>query len=63
MLNLPKSLNLQGKARKISSPIIEESPISIECVVKEIKTLGSHDMFISEVVSINADEKPMSQIL
>ncbi|HBM16808.1 MAG TPA: flavin reductase [Lentisphaeria bacterium] len=53
-----KEMNLtQGKARKISSPIIEESPISIECVVKEIKTLGSHDMFISEVVSINADEK------
>lgn len=46
-----------GKAQKISSPIIQESPINIECVVKEIKALGTHDMFISEVVAINADEK------
>ena len=47
----------RGNAQKVSSPIIQESPINIECMVKEIKPLGSHDMFIAEVVAINADEK------
>lgn len=41
----------------VKAPMIEESPVSIECVVREIKELGSHHMFISEVVAINADEK------
>jgi len=45
------------KASVVKAPIISESPLSIECVVKEIKELGSHHMFISEVVAINADEK------
>ena len=35
----------------------KESPVSVECKVKEIKELGSHHMFIAEVVAINADEK------
>lgn len=53
-----KEMNLTpGKALKVTSPIIQESPINIECVVKEVKPLGSHDMFIAEVVAINADEK------
>jgi flavin reductase (DIM6/NTAB) family NADH-FMN oxidoreductase RutF len=37
--------------------MIEESPVNIECIVKEIKELGSHHMFISEVVAVNADKK------
>jgi flavin reductase (DIM6/NTAB) family NADH-FMN oxidoreductase RutF len=41
-------------ASKISAPIIEESPVNIECIVKEIKELGSHHMFISEVVAVQA---------
>ncbi|MBP5473723.1 MAG: flavin reductase family protein [Bacteroidales bacterium] len=41
----------------VSAPMIEESPINIECVVKDIIPLGSHDMFLSEVVAVNADEK------
>lgn len=45
------------KASKINCPMIVESPVSIECKVKEIKNLGSHDMFIAEVVAINADKK------
>lgn len=45
------------KASKIDCPIIAESPVSIECEVKEIKELGSHDMFIANVVAINVDEK------
>jgi len=41
----------------IGAPMIKESPVNIECVVKQIMELGSHHMFISEVVAINADEK------
>ena len=48
-----------GKAEKISAPIITESPVNIECIVKEVKDLGVHHMFISEVVNIQASEKYM----
>ncbi len=44
-------------ASKVKAPMIKESPVNIECVVKEIKELGSHHMFISEVVAVNADEE------
>lgn len=41
----------------IKAPMIKESPVNIECIVKEIKELGSHHMFISEIIAVNADEK------
>ena len=47
----------KGKAKFVKCPIIEESPVSVECKVKEIKELGSHHMFIAEVLSIDADDK------
>ena len=46
-----------GKAKIVSAPIIEESPLCIECRVKEIISLGSHDMFIADVVNVQADDK------
>ncbi|MBR2378244.1 MAG: flavin reductase, partial [Bacteroidaceae bacterium] len=42
---------------EVRSPYIEESPLSIECKVREIVALGSHDMFIADVVNILADSK------
>ena len=45
------------KANIISVPLIKESPVSVECKVKEIVPLGSHDMFVAEIVAIDADEK------
>lgn len=45
------------KANFVSAPLIKESPVSIECKVKDIIKLGSHDMFVAEVLSIDADEK------
>ena len=45
------------KANFVKCPMIKESPVSVECKVKEIKKLGSHDMFIAEVLGINADDK------
>ncbi len=45
------------KANFVKCPLIAESPVSIECKVVEIKELGSHDMFIAEVLGINASEE------
>lgn len=45
------------KANIISVPLIKESPVSVECKVKKIVPLGSHDMFVAEIVAIDADEK------
>jgi len=42
---------------KVAAPIVKESPLCIECKVKEIIKLGSHDMFIAEVVNVQADSK------
>lgn len=41
----------------VASPTIEESPLSIECKVKSITRLGTHDMFLAEVVNVRADER------
>lgn len=46
-----------GKASVVEAPIIEQSPLNIECRVKEIIKLGSHDMFIANVVNVKADER------
>ena len=45
------------KAKYVKCPLIKESPVAIECKVKEIRNLGTHDMFIAEIISIDADEK------
>jgi flavin reductase (DIM6/NTAB) family NADH-FMN oxidoreductase RutF len=44
-------------ATVVNCPIVEESPVSIECRVKEIIPLGSHDMFIADVVNIVVEDK------
>jgi len=46
-----------GKSAVVQAPYIEESPLCIECRVREILSLGSHDMFIAHVVNIKADEQ------
>jgi flavin reductase (DIM6/NTAB) family NADH-FMN oxidoreductase RutF len=52
-----KEMNLTpGKAKFVSAPTVIESPVNIECKVKEIIHLGTHDMFISEVVNVIAEE-------
>ena len=38
-------------------PIVAESPMSIECRVKEVMHLGSHDMFVADVVNVIADDR------
>ena len=43
----------------VAAPMIGESPVNIECRVVERKELGSHDMFIAEVLCVHADEAYM----
>lgn len=50
---------LEGE--KVKSPTILESPLSIECRVKEVIRLGTHDMFISEVLNVRVDEKYLDE--
>lgn len=45
------------KATYLNCPMIEESPVSIECKVLEERDLGSHTMFIAEVLAINVDQE------
>ena len=45
------------ESQKISAPGIAESPVNIECKVKQVVELGSHDLFIAEVVCVTVDEK------
>ncbi|MDR2911219.1 MAG: flavin reductase family protein [Bacteroidales bacterium] len=42
-------------AKVVKAPIIEESPVNIECRVKDILELGTHHMFIAEVINISVD--------
>ncbi len=50
-----------GQAKIVKAPIIEESPVNIECVVKDIVELGSHHMFISEVVNVSIDDTYLNE--
>ena len=49
------------KADIVKAPMIKEAPVSIECRVKEIRELGSHHMFLAEVVAVHADERYMDE--
>ena len=46
---------------KIEAPAIAESPVNIECKVKQVLELGSHDMFIAEVMAVNVDESLLDE--
>jgi len=43
-------------AEKISVPLVAECKINMECVVKHRMELGSHDLFVGEIVAVHADE-------
>ena len=48
-------------ASKVKAPMIQESPVNLECRVRQVLPLGSHDMFLSEVVAVHADESYMDE--
>lgn len=41
----------------VKAPLIGECPVNIECRVTEVKPLGSHDMFMAEIVAVHVDEE------
>lgn len=48
------------RATQVNAPIIEESPVNLECKVTQILPLGSHDMFLAEVVAVHVNGKLFS---
>lgn len=49
------------KGSKVTPPLIGESPVNIECRVTECKELGSHHMFLAEVVAVHIDESYLNE--
>lgn len=45
------------QCKYVSAPSIQECPINLECKVKEIKELGTHHMFIAEIIGVNANSE------
>ncbi len=45
------------EASVVKCPMIAESPVNLECKVTEVKELGSHDMFMAEIVKVHVDDK------
>lgn len=57
-----KEMNLTPLPSKMIDAVgIVESPVNIECKVVEVKKLGSHDMFIAEVVNVTVDDRYMDE--
>ncbi len=57
-----KECNLTAiDASVVKAPMIEESPVNIECKVKDIQSLGSHHMFLAEVVAVHVDDQYMNE--
>ena len=48
-------------ASVVKAPLVEQSPVCIECRVKQIIPLGTHDMFIAEVVNVAVDEQYLDE--
>ncbi len=48
-------------ASQVQVPLIAECPIQLECVVRQSVTVGSHDLFLGEVVAVQADEEVLDE--
>lgn len=48
-------------ADHVTAPLIGESPVNIECRVTEVKELGSHHMFLAEVLAVHVDSSYMDK--
>ena len=44
-------------AEKVKAPLIDESPVQMECEVKQIIPLGSHDLFLGEIIALHVKEE------
>lgn len=48
------------RATRVNAPMIEEAPVNLECKVTQVIPLGSHDMFLAEIVAVHVNEKLFS---
>ena len=49
------------KADKVKAPMIGESPVNIECKVRQVMPLGSHHMFLAEVAAVHVEDRYMDE--
>ena len=49
------------RATQVNAPMIEESPVNLECKVTQVIPLGTHDMFLAEVVAVHVNENLFSK--
>ncbi len=49
------------ESEQVAAPTIAECPIALECRVTEVVKLGTHDMFVADIVSVSADEKLLDE--
>ena len=49
-------LGLHASAGRLGCPLIDESPLSLECRVTQVLELGSHDLFLAEIEAVHAEE-------
>ena len=49
------------KADKVTSPLLEESPVNLECKVFDIVPLGTHDMFLADIVAVDVDDSLLDE--
>ena len=50
-----------GKSVHVAAPLIEESPVNIECRVRQVLELGSHHMFVAEVEGVDIDSRYLDE--
>ena len=50
-----------GRSVHIAAPLIEESPVNLECRTTQILELGSHHMFIAEVLGVDVDDRYLDE--
>ena len=48
-------------AAKVGTVLVEESPVNLECKVTQVISLGSHDLFLSECVAVDVDERLLDE--
>ena len=57
-----KEMNLHTDiASKVSAPLIAECPVNIECIVRDVVTLGTHDMFIADIVGLDVAKELLDE--
>lgn len=51
----------QEKGEKVKTPLIVECPVNMECILKDRIPLGTHDLFLGEIVQVHIDEQVLDE--